>query len=523
MKNLPIGIQNFAELIEGGYLYIDKTEEIYKLMERGGKYYFISRPRRFGKSLMISTLKEIFSGNKQLFKGLWIYDKIDWQSFPVIHIDFLKINGKTPEILEKSLVKRIRKIAGQLGVKLGPEGDYKDLFGELIEELAEKSSQKVVILIDEYDKPIIDHLDAADRTIAKENRTILKNFYSIIKGMDEYLKFVMLTGVSKFSKVSIFSDLNNLNDITINERFTTLMGCTQQDLEHYFSDRIVVLAEIRDADKKTTLAKIRTWYNGYSWDGENFLYNPFSLLLLFDNNNFDNYWFSTGTPTFLTKLIKNRNIEITDFENLEAGGYIFDISDIDSIEVVSLLFQTGYLTIKNVETSAAEESGNRYILNYPNLEVKQSFLRHLLKTFTGKDMVTGAKTLDALTNSLRENDLSRFFEAIRSMFSAIPYNIFPGDRESYYHTVIYLVLSLVGLSVQAEIQTNTGRIDAVLETGENIYVMEFKLGSPEEALAQIKGKKYYEPYLGKGKGITFVGAGFSKEERNISGYKIERV
>ncbi|MCP5047277.1 MAG: hypothetical protein GY940_08900, partial [bacterium] len=265
------------------------------------------------------------------------------------------------------------------------------------------------------------------------------------------------------------------------------------------------------------------WYNGYSWDGKNFLYNPFSLLLLFDNNNFDNYWFSTGTPTFLTRLIKNKNVEVTDFENLEAGSYIFEIFDIDSIEVVSLLFQTGYLTIKNVETSIATESGNSYILNYPNLEVRQSFLRQLLKTFTGEDMVKGAKVLDALTVSLQENDLDRFFEAIKAMFSSIPYNIFPGDRESYYHTVIYLVLSLMGLTVHAEVQTNMGRIDAVLETNENIYVMEFKLGSPDEALAQIKAKKYYGPYIVKGKKITLIGAGISKEERNISGYKIEKI
>jgi hypothetical protein len=193
MKNLPIGIQDFSQLIEGGYLYIDKTREIHKLMERGGKYYFISRPRRFGKSLMISTLKEIFSGNKQLFKDLWIYDKIHWQPFPVIHIDFLKINAKTPGILEKSLVKRVRKIAEQFGVDLDPEGDPKDLFGELMEELAEKKSQKLVILIDEYDKPILDHLDSTDTSIAEENRKVLKNFYSIIKAMDEHLKFVLLT------------------------------------------------------------------------------------------------------------------------------------------------------------------------------------------------------------------------------------------------------------------------------------------------------------------------------------------
>jgi len=506
MKNLPIGIHTFSQLIEGNYLYVDKTKEIYNLIGRGGKYFFISRPRRFGKSLMVSTLKEMFSGNKELFKGLWIYDKIEWETFPVIHIDFLKINGKTPGKLEKSLEKLIKKIGREYHIETDPESDYKDVFGEFIEKLSRKNKAKVVILIDEYDKPIIDHLDSGDQDIAIENRKILKNFYSTIKGSDEYLKFALLTGVSKFSRVSIFSDLNNLNDITIDEIYSTLLGYTEEELLHYFP--------VGDTNGEK-IEKIRKWYNGYSWDGKHFVYNPLSILLYFEKKRFANFWFSTGTPTFLINAIKEKEFPVKELENTEADDSTFEIFDIDNMEVTSLLFQTGYLTIKKKKIIDDETI---YYLSYPNKEVRESFLKHLLKAFSEKDFMVSRKYLKSLKLALHQNKLDDFFASIKSFFASIPYNIFVSSREAYYHTIIYLLLRLSGVSVYPEKETNIGRIDAVAE-GENvIYIMELKIGTSEEALNQIKEKRYYEPYLTSGKSIMLVGIGIDPSIRNIADY-----
>jgi hypothetical protein len=509
MKNLPIGIQTFSQLIQENYLYVDKTREIYNLIERGGKYFFISRPRRFGKSLMLSTLKEMFSGNETLFNGLWIHDKIQWDSFPVIHMDLLKVNSKTPGKLEKSLEKLIRKMAGGFNIETDPESDYKDVFADFIEKLAKNNKKKVVILIDEYDKPIIDHLDWGDKTTARENRKILKNFYSVIKGSDEHLKFVLLTGVSKFSRVSIFSDLNNLDDITLDERYATLMGYTGEELVRYFPTG--------DSDAGT-LAKIKKWYNGYSWDGRHFVYNPLSILLYFEKKRFTNYWFSTGTPTFLIDTIKEKEFPVGELEKIEVDDYAFESFDIDNMEVTSLLFQTGYLTIKKKEIIDDETI---YYLSYPNKEVRESFLKHLLKGFSEKDFRVSRKYLKQLRTALEQNKLDDFFASIKSFFSSIPYNMFVSGREAYYHTIIYLLLRLAGVSIYPEIETNTGRLDAVVEEEKTIYIMELKIGTSGEALNQIKEKRYYQPYLTSGKSIMLVGIGIDPSIRNISDYRSE--
>lgn len=365
MKKLPIGIQTFSELIEENYLYVDKTKDIYRLFSEGGKYFFISRPRRFGKSLLVSTLKEIFSGNKDLFKGLWLYDQIDWQSYPVIVIDFTKINYETPQKLAASLKRFLDDIAEDRGLKLDKKKNYKESFLELIKELSAKG--RVVVLIDEYDKPIIEFVDKQDT--AKQNRDILKAFYEVLKAADEYLKFVFITGVSKFSKVSIFSGLNNLNDITLDEHFSTLLGYTHEEFLHYFKDR---LKDDRETD-------IKRWYNGYSWDGKDFLYNPLSILLYFDKGKFGNFWFSTGTPTFLIKYIKDHKIDVKRIEDYETNKFLFDSFDIDRINIFSLLFQTGYLTIKEIKEVSPTQS--IYRLSYPNEEVRESFLQYIAVGF----------------------------------------------------------------------------------------------------------------------------------------------
>lgn len=390
-KKLPIGIQTFSKLIEQDYLYIDKTQSIHRLLTQGGHYYFLSRPRRFGKSLLVSTLKEIFSGNRELFKDLWIYDKIQWTPHPVIHLDFLNISYKTPEILEKSLGDRLVEIASENHIQLPADYDSKAKFARLIKELSSKGD--VVILVDEYDKPIIDFIDQP--AIAHKNRDYLKDFYSVLKGSDQYIRFAFLTGVSKFSKVSVFSDLNNLDDITLDESFPTLLGCTEDELLFYFEDRIEQLANKTNepaSGNKRTLREIREWYNGYSWDGAHFIYNPLSLLNLFSRLEYDNYWFTTGTPAFLIKILKERGINIREFESVEVDSSSFETYDIENIGSVSLLFQTGYLTVKK-KTIGTGGGETLYQLSSPNKEVRDSFLRHFLDSYTPREARENASQL----------------------------------------------------------------------------------------------------------------------------------
>ncbi|MCK4761558.1 MAG: ATP-binding protein [Candidatus Aminicenantes bacterium] len=511
MKGLPIGIQTFSKLIERNYLYIDKTECIYNLI-KGGGYYFLSRPRRFGKSLLVSTLKEIFSGSKELFKGLWIYDKIAWDAHPVIHIDFLGLSYAAREEMVDTLDYLVNRNAENHGIELKEKG-YDKRFRELIIKLSQRN--KVVALVDEYDKPIIDFVE--DRETALRNRDILKSFYSILKGMDEYLEFVFITGVSKFSKVSVFSDLNNLNDITMDEKYSVLLGYTQEELLRYFDRRLEGLAG--KEKKEQWLEDIRAWYNGYSWDGKNFVYNPYSILHLFKKGRFANYWFESGSPSFLVKLIRKYNIDLPELEAYKAGEEVFSSFDIDRMHVVSLLFQTGYLTVKEVVPAGRRK--RFYILSYPNLEVKEAFLVYLLGDFSPKFADRISVVADDLRAVLQAGDTGKFFEIVRSIFAQIPYDIFVQDREGYYQTVIYLLLKLIGINIHTEVETNIGRLDAVIETENIIYILEFKLGTAEEALEQIKEKKYYERYLGFAGEVKLIGVGFDVEQRNIAGYKIE--
>ncbi len=517
MKNLPLSIQTFRDFIEVGYLYVDKTRLIYDLFAKGGKYYFLSRPRRFGKSVLISTLTEIFGGNQELFKGLWIYDKIEWVSYPVIHIDFSTIDYESPEKLKESIKKFLNKTALAHGVTLDETKTYKESFVELIEKCSAKG--RVVILIDEYDKPLIEYIEADEIEIAGKIRKVLKNFYGVIKGMDAYLRFVFITGVSKFARVSVFSDLNNLIDITLAENFSALLGYTEAELWHYFSSYIEEMAEKRGITSSQFIAIIREWYNGYSWDGKNFVYNPFSILNLFNANSFENFWFSTGTPTFLVKLIRERHKEPMEFENLPVQGYTFDSYDLENPDIACLLFQTGYLTIKQVTREAEVKT---YTLSYPNREVRDSFLTHLFGEYTQTSLSSGRRILKRMGKAINFDDPERFIQEIKSLFAAIPYQIFIGEREAYYHSLIYLLLRLSGAEVRCEDSTNLGRIDGVLETAKSIYIMEFKVGSADEALAQIKKKKYYEKYQGQGKEIVLLGIGFDPKIRNIGNYLVER-
>lgn len=431
----------------------------------------------------------------------------------MIHLDFLGLEYKGREALIKTLKYLVDQNAAQYGINL-KETDYDKRFKELIIQLSHKN--KVVILVDEYDKPLVDFIDNTE--IAKENRSVLKTFYGAIKGADEHLEFVFITGVSKFSKVSVFSDLNNLRDITISTDFSTLMGYTQEELLHYFDDRI---NEMAGEDKDKLLAEVKQWYNGYSWDGKQFVYNPFSILHLFQEKRFGNYWFSSGTPTFLIKSIRENKIDVKRFENYETTKLLFDSYEIERFNAFALLFQTGYLTIKEIKDISRTQS--IYCLSYPNEEVKESFLDYLAADFIGKMPDEMGYLVYKLQETLRDGNLDEFFKQLKSLFASIPYDIFIKEREAYYHTVIYLLLNLMGINMAAEVETNEGRIDGVLTTGDFIYVMEFKMGAAQEALDQIKEKKYYQKYLSAPQKIKIIGIGFDLEQKNIDEYKIEEI
>ena len=513
MKKLPIGMQTFEKLIQGNFLYVDKTEQIFHLISQGGGYFFLSRPRRFGKSLLISTLKDIFSGHQELFKGLFIYDKIEWTAYPVIHLDFLVIPRDTEERLKQGIRDVLEDIAAQHKVEL-KRPDYDSAFRELIAKLAEKYQQPVVVLIDEYDKPIVEHIENLEA--AQKNRTILRNFYEILKGSDQHLNFVFLTGVSKFSKVSIFSSLNNLQDITFSPRFATIAGYTQDELETCFEPYIDQLREEQQRSRADVLAQIKSWYNGYSWNAKDRVYNPFSILNLFADNIFDNYWFATGTPTLLIELAKQKKIDITEFERARVSKILFERYDIENIDLLTLLMQTGYLTITAVEH---KQERLYYVLGYPNQEVKHAFVTYLFEAFTTNRMQETHLAAEDLREALLEENLERFMNIIRSLFAKIPYTLHI-EAEAYYHSLFYMILALMGVEIDLEVLTDKGRIDGILECDERVWLIEFKYGSAgttmetltRKAIRQIRKKHYAERFLNDSRKCLLLGVGFVEKE-----------
>ncbi len=510
MKKLPIGIQDFSKLREGNYLYVDKTELIYQLAQAGG-YYFLSRPRRFGKSLLMSTLRELFQGNKPLFDGLWIENHWDWDiKYPVIHLSFNEIGYKGLG-LEESLRKAVQRNAVLHDIQL-EESNIALIFRELVYKLSEKN--KVVLLIDEYDKPLIDYI--SDPEQLEQNRNVLREFYSIIKSADPYLNFVMLTGVSRFSKVSIFSDLNNLRDITINKQFNAIGGYTQTELAYYFEDRIGQMAKTADTTKEELLVEIRKWYNGYSWTGPERLYNPFSILNFMADGTFNNYWFNTGTPNFLIEVLKKGYH--FDLDELETGSTSLDSIDLINPDYRSLLFQTGYLTIKG------RPYFNVYVLGYPNKEVEDAMLQHLAGAYSYRSQGDVAPMVIKLQKALREGDIKRFISILNSLFASIPEKIFRQRNEAAYHAVVYTSLKLMGFYIDCEVSVGDGIVDAIIKTDSRIYVIEFKYDkTPEEAIQQIREKNYAEPFRHDGREIVLLGVAFGKEEKGVSGWKEEKL
>jgi len=511
MKLLPIGIQTFEKIRNSNYYYVDKTMFVKKLEEGG--YYFLSRPRRFGKSLFLDTLKEAFSGNKELFKGLYLYDNWDWEKrYPIVKFDLSQAYPDTEENLIESLKSFLDDIAKLHHIKL-----TKRLiplkFQELIQKLYEKYNQKVVVLIDEYDKPILDVIEDIEK--ARRNRDILKKFFEILKPSDPYLKLVFLTGVSRFSKVSIFSGLNQLNDITIDPSFATVCGYTQSELESVFEDRL------KDFDKN----KVKEWYNGYAWLGKS-VYNPFDILLLFDKKMFKPYWFETATPTFLIKLLQKKKYFIPEIENLEVGDEILSNLDVENIFPENLLFQAGYLTIKDYKVVGSK---NVFKLSYPNFEVRMSFndafLTYILRNPPLKD-----KAEINLITAIQEKNIDKLKDIIYTFLASIPHDWYRSNNiasyEGFYASIVYALFNGAGLNLRVEDSTSVGRIDLSILSDDTVYIIEFKVVEDKEeykALKQIKEKKYYEKYMGKYQEIYLIGIEFSKKDKNVVGFEWEKL
>ncbi len=509
-QKFSLGSQEFSEVINNNCIYVDKTENIYKLL-LGGKYYFISRPRRFGKSLLANTIKEIFSGNKELFKGLWIYDKWDWnKKYPVVKMSFSSISHNTFG-LEKAINIMLDDTAKKYNIKFSQK-NYSYKFQELIEKLAEK--QQVVIIIDEYDKPIIDYMDNISQ--AEENREILKNFYSILKDADKYIKFLFITGVSKFSKIYIFSDLNNLNDITIDKNFSEIVGWTKNEIEQFFPDYIKELAEEYKDIHADIMPEIKKWYNGYSWDGKTTVHNPVSIMNLFSKQFFANYWFATGTPTMLMDIIRTKKITAFDIENTNISSHVLDKYDFKRLHFNSLLFQTGYLTIKKIDLRTG-----RITLDYPNKEVAEAFSKHIVAELTSGELEKTDSLLFKIADSFTNNTIDKFIKYTNIILKNIPYTIVE-DKEKYYHSLFYLIMKLTGYQIETEIMTIDGRIDAVVLTDKNIFIIEFKINqSAKKAIQQIKDKKYAEKYDNSKKQTYLLGINFDTNKKRIDDFCLE--
>ncbi len=510
----PVGIQQFEKIRQGGYVYIDKTKYIYDLVDRGC-YYFLSRPRRFGKSLLMSTIEAYLSGRKDLFEGLALEKlETEWTQYPILHLDLNSQKYDTPEALTEVLDETLTKwetVYGSNDAEIG----LGRRFGGVMQRAYEKTGRQVVVLIDEYDKPLLQAYGNDD--LLNDYRGTLKAFYGNLKSCDKYIKFALLTGVTKFGKVSVFSDLNNLMDISMDLRYAPICGITEGELHDYFDNEIQLLAEAQKMTVEETYAKLKEDFDGYHFheDAEG-MYNPFSILNTLAKRQFRDYWFETGTPTLLVDMLRNCDYDLAALTSEEVTTDVLDCI-FDNDNPLPVIFQSGYLTIKSYD-----KEFNTFTLCYPNREVKEGFIRFLLPYYT-QNKRHNTFDLRRFVQDLRGGRVEEFMTRLQSLFADTPYLlVHGGDRERHYHNVIYLLTRLMGFYVKAEYQTAAGRIDMVLETSDYVYVMEFKLnGSAEEALQQINDKGYALPFLSSGKKVFKIGINFSAETKSIDRWAIE--
>ena len=507
MKNLPIGIQSLQQLRDKNCIYVDKTQLVHQLVTTGS-YYFLSRPRRFGKSLLISTLKSLYLGKKNLFEGLWIEDKWDWsKTNPVIHLSFDAVDYQGLG-LEKAIIKELEECAKEYSIVL-LETTLKSQFKELIDSLSAQYGQ-VVLLIDEYDKPIIDYLENEKIEQAKANRAVLRDFYSVLKDAGEHLELVFITGISKFSKVSLFSHLNNLDDITIDENYGTLTGYTQEELTAYFDEYLKIIETKLRLSREELMENMRVWYNGYSWDGESRVYNPFGTLNFLSKRMFKNYWFSTGSPEFLIEQMRKH--DRFDVENSVVDSEILDKYDIENLALIPLLFQTGYLTIKTLDPMTGE-----MLLDYPNKEVRKSMYAFLIDDIAKNPRrIHTGMTIQDLNRALIAKDMVQVQKILNGLLADLPSETYQNQSEGLYHGLIHLVFSYLGMFITSEVHSSQGQADAVVQTLTDVFIFEFKFNATaKEAIDQIHKQQYAAKYRASGRPITGIGLNFNSTKKEI--------
>lgn len=533
-RKIPIGIQSFEDLRRKNFLYVDKTLYAFKLANLG-KVYFLSRPRRFGKSLFLSTLKAYFLGQKELFKGLYIEKAEEkraeiekneaWGEYPVFYLDFnvgrYDLDGALAESLDYFL-KKEEKI-----YRLKNEGDsFGKRFQSLIETAYNKTGKQAVILVDEYDKPLLQTM-GVNAALNEEYRNTLKAFYSVIKTCDQYIRFAFLTGVTKFSKVSIFSDLNNLQDISMLNDYAEICGLTQAEIEKTFKPEIERLAKNTKNSYDKMLEELKKRYDGYKFSvlGES-VYNPFSILNTFNSGELKNYWFATGTPTFLVNYLKDAHYNIPDLDGkVELNEAGIELYRADAKNPLPILFQSGYLTIKEYI-----EEVNMYRLGFPNDEVRYSFLENLVPAYSSLRPDETGVSIWKFVEDIRAGNVDDFMERMQAIIAGVPYDNLPKDklklREQNYQTAVYLIFKLMGQFVQTEIHCAKGRADCIVHTKDSIYIFEFKLmsaGTAEDAIVQIKENGYAAQFKTSSKKIILIGSSFNEEERTIGEWKTEEL
>ena len=510
-RRLPIGIQTFREIREEGCYYVDKTAYIRRLVDED-KHYFLSRPRRFGKSLFLDTCKELFEANEALFEGLAIHEHWDWSvRHPVVRLSFGSGSFTAPGDVQArakeqlAAIERRESVASECGTEAGR-------LASLLEALHERTGRRVVVLVDEYDKPILDALHVPE--VARANRDYLRGLYAVVKDCDAHIRFSFITGVSKFSKVSLFSGLNNLTDITLDPRYSAICGYTEADLDSVFAPELPGLD--RDA--------IREWYNGYGWRGEERVYNPFDILLLFRNREFGAWWFETGTPAFLVETLFQRRVSALSLDGMLGSAELLSTFDVGVMPTEALLFQTGYLTIVRAEPRGAEMF---YRLGYPNLEVRQSLNRSLLNHMTG-DPSGRASHSARLYDLLLANDFDGLKALFHAFYASIPHQWYTNNDiasyEGYYASVFYSYFAALGLDVTVEDSTSHGRLDMAVRFNGHVYLFELKvveMAGEGAAMAQLKERRYADKYRGAGEPIHLVAVEFSRDARNVAAFEVE--
>lgn len=513
-KLYPIGIQNFESLREDQYLYIDKTKLVYELAKTG-RYYFLSRPRRFGKSLLISTLEAYFQGKKELFQGLAMENlEKDWIEYPVLHLDLNARKYNDEEALLQELNKHLEQWEREYD---SPYSDRapEERFYWVIQKAFEKTGQRVAILIDEYDKPMLQAI--GNDGLQEAYRNTLKAFYGVLKSMDGYIRFALLTGVTKFGKVSVFSDLNNLNDISMDEEYVPLCGITEDELYSYFDEDIERLAQKQKMTVTEARRELKECYDGYHFTEDSIgIYNPFSILNTFSKMKFGSYWFETGTPSYLVELLKRDHYDLQRMSQEETDADVLNSIDSTSCNPIPVIYQSGYLTIKGYN----KEFGI-YRLGFPNREVEEGFMKYLLPFYTRISANESSFQIMKFVNEVKAGDYDAFFRRLQSFFADTPYELVR-DLELHYQNVLFIVCKLVGFYVQAEYHTSDGRIDMILKTDKYVYVMEFKFdGTAEDALEQIRKKEYAAPFQQDLRQLIKIGVNFSSKTRNIDAWDVE--